>query len=163
MSNNNDEQARQSQAAQNTQPASNSSQPQNLTPQQAEQERMRAELRVSYISPEVKAQDLMRRFGVSYQDALAMGSSSHHPQQPGQASGSCTANIGNFRTGQTGGNSLGDARLQWAGDLMRGGSASLTLSPAPAGLRPGALPPHIMKPVPKPNDENPPEDQQGSQ
>ncbi|EGU79293.1 hypothetical protein FOXB_10191 [Fusarium oxysporum f. sp. conglutinans Fo5176] len=159
MSDKNDEQARQAHAAQNAQPASNSSQPQNLTPQQAEQERVRAELRVGYISPEVTWQRGQMNAGLPYQYTVAGGSSSQPAQQLGQASGARTANISNFPTGQTGGTSLGDARLQWAGDIMRGGCAPLKLSPAPAGLRPGALPAHIMKPVPKPDDANPPEDQ----
>ncbi|KAH7226206.1 hypothetical protein BKA60DRAFT_658784 [Fusarium oxysporum] len=130
----NDEQARH--AAQNAQPASNSSQPQNLTPQQAEQERVRAELRVGYISPEVTWQRGQMNAGLPYQYTVAGGSSSQPAQQLGQASGA---------------------------HIMRGGCAPLKLSPAPAGQRPGALPAHIMKPVPKPDDANPPEDQQGRQ
>ncbi|KAH7486645.1 hypothetical protein HZ326_4025 [Fusarium oxysporum f. sp. albedinis] len=163
MSDKNDEQARQAHAAQNAQPASNSSQPQNITPQQAEQERVRAKLRVGYISPEVTWQRGQMNAGLPYQYTVAGGPSSQPAQQLGQASGARTANISNFPTGQTGGISLGDARLQWAGDIMRGGCAPLKLSPAPAGLRPGALSAHIMIPVPKPDDTNTPEDQQGRQ
>ncbi|WKT41295.1 hypothetical protein QSH57_006101 [Fusarium oxysporum f. sp. vasinfectum] len=148
MSDKNDKQARQAHAAQNAQPASNSSQPQNLTPQQAEQERVRAKLRVGYISPEVTWQRGQMNAGLPYQYTVVGGPSSQPAQQLGQASGARTANISNFPTGQTGGTSLGDARLQWVGDIMRGGCA---------------LPAHIMKPVPKPDDANPPEDQQGRQ
>ncbi|EXL91619.1 hypothetical protein FOIG_15158 [Fusarium odoratissimum NRRL 54006] len=99
MSDRNDEQARQAHAAQNAQPASNSSQPQKLTPQQAEQEHVRAELRVGYISPEVTWQRGQMNAGLPYQYTVAGGSSSQPAQQLGQASGARITNISNFPTG----------------------------------------------------------------
>jgi hypothetical protein len=163
MSNNNDEQARRAQATQNAQPASNGTQPQNLTPQQSEQAHIRAALRVGYISPEVTWQNRQLNAGVPYQQVISGGSNSQSALQPGQGSGSRTADISNFPKVQTGGTQLGDDRMMWARNFMRGPSAPLTLPPAPTGLHPGDLPAHIKNPVPKPDDANPPENEQSRQ